>query len=643
MYCRSSNCFQHRRGAPRQLPTGQWGRTARPAGQHKAGQQAPTDCRVGEVHAILYGQGNYESTVEARACRLRIYCRWWIKKDTVKYNKKAHTAARYLVGMEDDRTENMEEEGDHSQEEEVEAEPPASSQAKPQKKKPGRKPGGGTASDQGEGGNYPCLCCGENCRKNQQSVRCVMCALWAHKTCIKMTDAAFKTLEIQQKETGTAYWVCRPCQSFAQRIQHQLGENNKRHEETERRVLENSQNINSHTQELEKLKEEMKKLTERMDRGTENRDEILYGEMQEREVRRLNLVLHGVVEPPETVRTARDRQELDRTKCEDIFTNMKARTKKEDIKFCRRIGEKRAEPRPLVIGLENEEEKRHLLFKARNLVGTKYQDISVVPDLTRKQREVEDNLRKEAEARNKNLTREDKEANLRWIVVGRRGEKRLVKGVERQDRDRIQFRNAGLRGGDEWWGTGPGGGGRRVPAVEQPPVRDITQTGARPRTANGTANGPANGPGMATNMGQVQPWTGQVWAGGMGGQQGGPGWAGGQTGGPGLQQQGGMAMGAIQMGGGWMGPGMYGAMAPHGGPTGMHGGQGQGGYMNDGAWQQLNGRPGDQYRQETSTTNNQMDSGNTSGETGRGRLGSKRTREQEQDQDTEPARNRTRH
>ncbi len=215
--------------------------------------------------------------------------------------------------MEDERAmENMEEEGDHSQEEEVEVEQPAASQTKPQRKKPGRKPGGG-ASDQTEGVNYPCLCCGESCRKNQQSVKCVMCALWAHKTYIRMSDAAFKTLEVQQKETGTAYWVCRPCQSFAQRIQHQLGENNKRHEETEKRVLENTQKITNHTQELEKMKEEMKKLTERMDRGTEDRDDKLYGEMQEREVRRLNLVLHGVVEPPETVRTARDRQELDRS------------------------------------------------------------------------------------------------------------------------------------------------------------------------------------------------------------------------------------------------------------------------------------------------------------------------------------------
>ena len=49
-----------------------------------------------------------------------------------------------------------------------------------------------------------------------------------------------------------------------------------------------------------------------------------------------------------------------------------------------------------------------------------------MPDLTRKQRELEDKLRRDAEERNKFLTREDQDNNLRWMVIGRRGEKRLI-------------------------------------------------------------------------------------------------------------------------------------------------------------------------------------------------------------------------
>jgi hypothetical protein len=120
---------------------------------------------------------------------------------------------------------------------------------------------------------------------------------------------------------------------------------------------------------------------------------------------------------------------------------MKARTRREDIHFSRRIGEKGREPRPIVVGLENEEEKRHILARARDLRETAYQDISIVPDLTRKQRRREAKMKEEAEEKNKDLTAEDIRRNVKWIVVGRRGEKRLIKGVEREQRYREPYDN----------------------------------------------------------------------------------------------------------------------------------------------------------------------------------------------------------
>jgi hypothetical protein len=85
----------------------------------------------------------------------------------------------------------------------------------------------------------------------------------------------------------------------------------------------------------------------------------------------------------------------------------------------------------MVIGLENEEEKRHLLGRAKELRNTRYSDISIVPDLTRKQRNREARMKEEAEEKNKELTEEERRRNVKWMVVGRRGEKRIIKGVER--------------------------------------------------------------------------------------------------------------------------------------------------------------------------------------------------------------------
>jgi hypothetical protein len=247
------------------------------------------------------------------------------------------------------------------------SQPTNSEQQQQSKGKRGRKP---------NHPDYPCLCCGENCTKSQAAVKCIMCTLWAHKDCVKMPDSTFKLLEEQMRESGSAYWVCRPCQNFGQRIKHQFAECNKRQEENEKRTEENSRRIDGTEKEIDELRKEMKRMAERLEREGGEREENLCDAMQEREVRRMNLIIHGIEEQPDRIRNNRERLELDKERCEQLFEAMKARNRKDDLRFCRRIGEKSAEPRPMVIGLETEEEKRHILARARNLQGTQFQDIS---------------------------------------------------------------------------------------------------------------------------------------------------------------------------------------------------------------------------------------------------------------------------
>jgi hypothetical protein len=261
-------------------------------------------------------------------------------------------------------------------------------------------------------------------------------------------------LEDQRKESGSTYWVCRPCQNFGQRIKHQFAESSKRQDENEKKTAENSKRIDGTERELENLRKQMEKLAEKIESEGGEREETLYDEMQEREVRRMNLILHGVEEQPDRIKNNRERLELDKERCEQVFVVMKARTKKEDLRFCRRLGEKSAEPRPIVIGLETEEDKRHILAKARNLQGTRFHDISIVPDLTKKQRSREARMKQEAEEKNKSLTAEEKSNNVKWMVVGRRGEKRIIKGVERD----VQYMgNRTTRAGDRTSNSGSRG------------------------------------------------------------------------------------------------------------------------------------------------------------------------------------------
>ena len=98
--------------------------------------------------------------------------------------------------------------------------------------------------------------------------------------------------------------------------------------------------------------------------------------------------------------------------------------------------------RPLVFGVHTKDEKRHILEKSRELLYTQYENVTVVPDMTKSQRKGEQQPR-----RNTQLTEEDRNKNLKWLVVGKRGEKRLIKGVERDDQAGRQERYHGPQTG----------------------------------------------------------------------------------------------------------------------------------------------------------------------------------------------------
>jgi hypothetical protein len=150
------------------------------------------------------------------------------------------------------------------------------------------------------------------------------------------------------------------------------------------------------------------------------------------------------------------------------------------------VGERGGVPRPVVVGLNSEEEKRIILARSRQLRGGQYDNVAVVPDLTKMQRRGEDKLNVEAGERNKNLTVEDNERGLRWIVVGKRGEKRLIKGVEREpQRDRgnntlgqYMQRSSNRYGGNGATGGGGGGGDYSNGGTSS---RQGVELGARPR------------------------------------------------------------------------------------------------------------------------------------------------------------------
>ena len=146
-------------------------------------------------------------------------------------------------------------------------------------------------------------------------------------------------------------------------------------------------------------------------------------ELNDRNERRKNIVLHNVKEPNTNVKDERMKadKELFMKICNDT---LEADLKTEDIVKTSRFGEKTEDkPRPLWIALRNEDIKKKVFGKLAKLQGSEYDDISFGHDMTKLEREQKNKLTAEA----KDLEKADKEGKFRYRVRGPPWDMKVVK------------------------------------------------------------------------------------------------------------------------------------------------------------------------------------------------------------------------
>jgi uncharacterized membrane protein YgcG len=189
-------------------------------------------------------------------------------------------------------------------------------------------------------------------------------------------------------------------------------------------------------------------------------------ETRERKDRELNVILHGAEECGAEVEGGAERIAWDRDGCLKLFNSLNLRLRDGDIKFCRRIGPKGEKPRPLVIGFYSLATRNSVL---RTDLRSREPELSLGPDLTKRQREEETNMWKELEAKNNNRTTEERAKNLHWRLVGPKGDRRLI---------------LSSRGAEAGAGAGHGTGANAEPRQQRPP-----NTRGRGAAQRGTARG----------------------------------------------------------------------------------------------------------------------------------------------------------
>lgn len=273
-----------------------------------------------------------------------------------------------------------------------------------------------------------CLACSKKFGKSDFSVQCTVCGLWIHKTCANLTDEMFKFLDDQFKLTGMAFWACRACTQYAKNMNQKMREIETQLDEVKVSCRSNESGLKQVQEEVTKLagvvEAQNKKVEEARAAAATAGSSSIFEELRERESKRCNVIMHGMGEAPPDC-TGRARWDWDLQSCDNLFKALQIPIKIEAIRFVRRVGEPGPRPRPLVVGFHEERDKTRLLRVDTR--RTRFSDVDIVPDLTKAQRQEEDDMRAEMVARNTNLCSEDRSKNLAWLVVGPRGAKRLVK------------------------------------------------------------------------------------------------------------------------------------------------------------------------------------------------------------------------
>ena len=290
-----------------------------------------------------------------------------------------------------------------------------------------------------------CLGCSKKFTSKCACILCTVCGLWIHKTCAGVTDEIFNFLDKQMEATGVAYWACRPCTVYAQGMNHRMRGIEEAIKEVKKATSDNQDEIRMVQGQVQELKDTIKKQDNVVTREEfEAYKKERMEESRERKARELNVVMHGVMENNEAEATGKERWEWDMLTCRNIFRILNLRITDENIKFCRRVGERGEVARPLIVGLYNPRDRALLL--SLDTRGTEVSDVNFGPDLTKGQRKEDADMKREMEDKNKALSEEEKAKNLAWRMVGPRGERRLVKGVVRDQEMRRQTLTTSGRG-----------------------------------------------------------------------------------------------------------------------------------------------------------------------------------------------------
>lgn len=203
---------------------------------------------------------------------------------------------------------------------------------------------------------WQCIVCDNACDTDDEdnpSIECFNCKHWSHKKCSKLTDQEFDVIA----NRNDLQWVCRQC----------MDEEKEKKSKTDSKldmILTLIPMIHSMNEKILNIENEMggKKLEDKIEEVVDKKIAEAFGEGQEREKRKKNLIITNVKESSKANPTERKEDDLDSAK--NLLQQITDISEDEILEPTRlgSVGGNR--PRLLRVTLKTEERKKEILRMA---------------------------------------------------------------------------------------------------------------------------------------------------------------------------------------------------------------------------------------------------------------------------------------
>ena len=156
-------------------------------------------------------------------------------------------------------------------------------------------------------------------------------------------------------------WNCDSCAASAVRLERRMVAIETKFNEVEGRMEKNENKVMEVEKRVDTVEKRQEKVEDLLAKERERARRERVEETRERDVRKRNVVMHRIEEAGDWAKSVEERREWDIKSCENVFGALKMNITRSAICFCQRVGEKGDTPRPLVVELSRESQRRTCL------------------------------------------------------------------------------------------------------------------------------------------------------------------------------------------------------------------------------------------------------------------------------------------